>query len=82
MLLPRTPKLFPEGVFIGFFAFQIQGLGPKGFCSSIMETTLYETIRSGVLQEVVLGEVQKSRFSNVLRDVIVIGLFNFLILNY
>jgi len=47
-----------------------------------METTLYEKIRSGVLTEVVHGEVQKSRFSNVLRDVIVIRLFNFLTLNY
>jgi hypothetical protein len=36
-------------VFIGFFAFEIQGLGPKGFCSSIMETTLYEKIKSGLL---------------------------------
>ena len=52
-------------MFIGIFAFEIQGLGPKGFCSSIMETTLYETIRSGVLTEVVHGEVQKSRFGNV-----------------
>ena len=52
-------------MFIGFFAFEIQGLGPKGFCSSIMETTLYETIRSGVLTEVVHGEVHKSRFGNV-----------------
>ena len=75
-------KNYPKGVFIGFFAFEIQGLGPKGFCSSIMETTLYETIRSGVLTEVVHGEVQKSRFGNVLRDVIVIRLFNFLTLNY
>jgi hypothetical protein len=36
-------------VFIGIFAFEIQGLGPKGFCSSIMETTLYEKIKSGLL---------------------------------
>jgi hypothetical protein len=36
-------------VFIGFFAFEIQGLGPEGFCSSIMETTLYEKIKSGLL---------------------------------
>jgi len=36
-------------VFIGFFAFEIQGLGPKGFCSSIMETALYEKIKSGLL---------------------------------
>jgi len=47
-----------------------------------METTLYETIKSGVLTGVVHGEVQKSRFANVLRDVIVIRLFNFLTLNY
>jgi hypothetical protein len=45
-------------VFIGFFAFEIQGLGPEGFCSSIMETTLYEKIRSGVLTGVVHGEVK------------------------
>ncbi len=31
---------------------------------------------------VVPGEVQKSRFGNVLCDVIVIRLFNFLTLNY
>ena len=30
-----------------------------------METSLYETIRSGVLTGVVHGEVQKSRFGNV-----------------
>ena len=47
-----------------------------------METSLYETIRSRVLTGVVHGEVQKSRFANVLRDVIVIRLFNFLTLNY
>ena len=47
-----------------------------------METTLYETIRIGVLTGVVHGDVQKSRFGNVLRDVIVIRLFNFLTLNY
>ena len=47
-----------------------------------METTLYEKIRSGVLTGVVHVEVQKSRFGNVLRDVIVIRLFNFLTLNY
>ena len=42
-------KNYPKGVFIGFFAFEIQGLGLKGFFSSIMETTLYETIKSGLL---------------------------------
>ena len=82
VLLPRTPKLLTEGCVHRVFAFEIQGLGPKGFCSSIMETTLYETIRSGVLTRVVHDEVQNSRFGNVLRDVIVIRLFNFLTLNY
>ncbi len=72
----------PKGVFIGFFAFEIQGLGPMGFFTSIMNLNLYETIRSGVLRGVVHGEVQKSRFGNVLRDVFAIRLFNFLTLNY